>query len=114
MLYEPIVSDTIGYGRYRQWTLPLLFLGVMVPVSRMYLGVHSANQILFGLTLGFIFLVLYKYVFQKALYEFYWSMLLGHNRLKVIKVIGVIVFNLIVLAIPIIFYQINLVHRPMI
>ena len=114
MLYEPIVSDTLGYGRYRQWTIPLFILGVMVPVSRMYLGVHSANQILFGLTLGFISLVLYKYIFQKALYQFYWNMLIGHKKFRIIKILGVVFLNLVVIGIPIIFYQINLVERPMV
>ena len=68
MLFEPIVSDSIGYGKCRWAILPLFVIGVMVPVSRMYLGVHSANQIMFGLTLGFLFLVLFKFVYQKALY----------------------------------------------
>lgn len=38
----------------------------------MYLGVHSANQILFGLSMGFTFLILYKYIYQKALYHLAW------------------------------------------
>lgn len=50
----------------------LMVLVVMIPISRMYLGVHSLNQILFGLSLGTVFLVLYKYIYQKALYELYW------------------------------------------
>ena len=72
MLYEPIVSDLFGYGKKYWVAFPLFVLAVMVPISRMYLGVHSLNQILFGLTLGFVSLVLFKFVYQKALFELYW------------------------------------------
>ena len=68
LLFEPIVSDTLGYGPFHIMAIPLILLAIMVPVSRMYLGVHSSNQILFGLVFGITSLVLYKYVYQKALY----------------------------------------------
>lgn len=112
LLYEPIVSDSIGYGKYRPWTLVLVLLAIMVPISRMYLGVHSANQILFGLTLGLCFLILYKYVYQKALYELFWEMLLGPMRK--LKLFGIVILNLLVFAIPIIFFQVNADQRPMV
>ena len=112
-LYEPIVSDTLGYGKYRLWVFPLVLLCIMVPISRMYLGVHSANQILFGLSMGFILLVLYKYIYQKALYELYWEMFVGPVSKYYLKLAVIVVLNLIVIAIPIIFYQVNLVQRPM-
>ena len=111
MLYEPIVSDTIGYGKRKLWVFPLFVISVMVPISRMYLGVHSANQILFGLSLGFCFLVLYKYIYQKALYELYWEMVLG--PMKLVKILGIVLLNLIVIAIPMIFFQVNADQRPM-
>ena len=111
ILYEPIISDTIGYGKRRLWIFPLLVFCVMIPISRMYLGVHSANQILFGLSLGFCFLILYKYIYQKALYELYWELLLG--PMKLIKLIGIIILNIIVFIIPLIFFQVNADYRPM-
>lgn len=78
LLYEPIISDSIGYGgRFRPMAFILLIGMVVVPLSRMYLGVHSANQIFFGLSMGSVFLILYKYIYQKALYELYWQFLLG-------------------------------------
>ena len=83
----------------------------MVPISRMYLGVHSLNQILFGLSLGCVFLILYKFIYQKALYELYWEFLLGSRRR--IKIFGVVLLNLICIAIPIIFFVINRNERPM-
>ena len=70
-----MISDVIGFGSlYFGWIF-LFSITLMIPVSRMYLGVHSANQILIGLTLGFIFLVAYRYVYQKALYNFFWGLL---------------------------------------
>lgn len=66
VLFEPIVSDSIGTAKWRRLIMiPLFLLWVLVPISRVYLGVHSVNQILFGLTLGMISLVLFKYIYQK-------------------------------------------------
>lgn len=78
----------------------------MVPISRMYLGVHSANQILFGLVLGQIFLILYKFVYQRYLYYLYWGLLMKHKKWK--KLAIAIVIHIISLIIPIVFYSINL------
>lgn len=72
LLYEPIISDYLGYGPKYIAAFPLVVIGAMVPLSRMYLGVHSANQILFGLSLGLVCLIMFKFVYQKALYELYW------------------------------------------
>ena len=102
MLYEPIFSDAIGYWKYRPWALLLAIFCIIMPISRMYLGVHSANQTLFGISLGFTFLILYKYIYQRALYHLFWEFLIG-TRQK-LKFIAVIFLNLIVIAIPIIFY----------
>ena len=79
----------------------------MVPISRMYLGVHSLNQILFGLTLGFVSLILFKFVYQKALYELYWEMLMKNTGKKTIKIAGIFLLNLICIAIPILFFELN-------
>jgi undecaprenyl-diphosphatase len=112
MLYEPILSDSIGYGgSYRPFSFVLLLFMVMIPISRMYLGVHSLNQILFGLSMGTVFLVLFKYVYQRALYELFWKFLLGEKRK--IKFVGVFILHILTIVIPIIFYQINHDQRPM-
>lgn len=66
------MSDALGYWRYRPWAIVLVILCIMIPVSRMYLGVHSANQTLFGISLGWTFLILYKYIYQRALYQLAW------------------------------------------
>jgi hypothetical protein len=77
----------------------------------MYLGVHSANQIMFGLSLGTTLLVLYKYIYQRALYELFWKFLLGERRK--IKFIGAFLLHVLTIVIPIIFYQVNHDQRPM-
>jgi hypothetical protein len=84
----------------------------MVPISRMYLGVHSSNQILFGLALGLIFLNLYKYIYQKYLYILFWNMVT--NRHKYRKLIIIIVFHIVSLILPIVIKDINSNARPMI
>lgn len=110
MLYEPIVSDSIGYGKHKFWTIFLFVAGIMVPISRMYLGVHSANQILFGLVLGLIFLILYKYVYQRYLYYLYWSLLMNHKKWQ--KLTIAIIIHIFSFIVPIVFYNINLSERP--
>lgn len=110
MLYEPIVSDCIGYGKHRFWTIFLFVVCVMVPISRMYLGVHSANQIFFGLVLGLIFLILYKYVYQRYLYYLYWGLLMNHRKWQ--KLTVAVIVHVLSFIVPIVFYRINLSQRP--
>jgi hypothetical protein len=45
-----------------------------MPLSRQYLGVHSSNQVLLGLTFGLLFLILYKYTYQRQIYSIYWKL----------------------------------------
>jgi membrane-associated phospholipid phosphatase len=47
-LLEPIVSDAIGYQIFHILAIPLTILWVIMPISRQYLGAHTANQVLFG------------------------------------------------------------------
>ena len=113
MLYEPIVSDYLGYGK-RHWAgIPLILFCIMVPLSRMYLGVHSANQILFGLSLGMACLLLFKYVYQEALYSLYWEFLLKNARRKYLKIGGMAILHVFCISTPILFYLLNAQYRPM-
>jgi hypothetical protein len=66
---------------------------------------------MFGLSMGTIFLVLFKYVYQRALYELFWKFLMGEK--KKMKFLGVFFLNILTIMIPIIFYLVNLNHRPM-
>jgi membrane-associated phospholipid phosphatase len=42
----------------------LAFVGVLIPVSRMYLGSHSGNQIMMSLTFAMTGLIIYRYYLQ--------------------------------------------------
>lgn len=77
----------------------------------MYLGVHSANQIFFGLVLGMLFLILYKYTYQRYLYVLYWNLLMNHHKIR--KLIIAVFAHILSLSIPIIFYTINLKSRSL-
>lgn len=103
MLYEPMVSDAIGYGKFKFMSIFLILLWVLIPLSRLYLGSHSVNQVLFGVLLGACFLIIFKYVFQKFLYELCWGFLTKPSIQKR-KVMMVIVINIMCFIIPIIFY----------
>lgn len=66
------MSDVFGYLRFHLLAIPLAIIWVLMPIVRMYLGLHSADQVLHGIVYGFSFLIMYKYVFQKYLYKLYW------------------------------------------
>lgn len=110
VLYEPIVSDAIGYGKYKFMAIFLLILWVLIPLSRTYLGTHSTDQLLYGFVLGLGFLVIYKYYFQKYFYELCWNFFT--KPLPKIKLLAVIILNAECFVIPIIFYYLNVAERP--
>jgi membrane-associated phospholipid phosphatase len=74
-----------------------------MPFSRLYLGSHSVNQVLFGLSIGFILLILYKFIYQKILYELYWYFI--NYKKDIIKISIIIIFHIIIIIIPIIIYN---------
>ena len=112
LVYEPLIADRLGFLGYRRalW-LFLVGIGILVPVSRMYLGSHSANQVVMGLTLGLTFAVLYRYIFQKFLYEFFWELV--SKPVSVVKVVLVVLLQVGFFCLSIIFYQLNSESRPM-
>jgi len=67
----------------------------------MYLGVHSLNQVLFGLTLGVSLTVLYRYAWRKAFYHWYARI----YKLKKFKYLIIIVtLHLFMFFLPFIFF----------
>lgn len=68
LAYEPILSDFVGTGPKRVLLAVWLVISALVLISRMYLGAHSLDQIIFGCLLGFAFLIIYKFQFQRMLY----------------------------------------------
>jgi predicted neutral ceramidase superfamily lipid hydrolase len=82
----------------------------LVLISRMYLGAHSLDQIIFGGLLGFAFLIIYKYQFQKMMYSAVTNILSLKNK-KLYLIINTLLFVMF-LVLPIVEYLINSSNRP--
>ena len=87
-----------------------MFLSIMVMISRMYLGAHSLDQIVFGGMLGFAFLIYYKFFLQEVIYEAVTNILNGRHK-QFYFIINTILF-FVFLAIPIISYILASNNRP--
>jgi membrane-associated phospholipid phosphatase len=70
-MYEPILSDFMGTGKKRAFLYIWVVVGVLVVISRMYLGAHSIDQVVFGSLIGLSFLVIYRFWLQQFLYDTY-------------------------------------------
>lgn len=115
MLYEPIFSDILGFGKFHFVAPLLVIFWITSGISRMYLGSHSSNQVLFGITIALIQLVLFRFVFQKMLFELCWNFLtksFKKHKKQIIKLIGLVFINLFSFIIPIVFYAYNSNYRP--
>jgi len=58
------LSDFIGVGRKKYLFIIWIIIVPLVMISRMYLGAHSLDQIIFGAMMGLTFLVMYRYKVQ--------------------------------------------------
>ena len=81
----------------------------MVSLSRMFLGSHSADQVIYGLFNSLAALVLYRYCLQYKIYQLYKSCLRG-VRTGSIMLANTFVY-ILVLAAPIVVYEVNTSHR---
>lgn len=91
----------MGFENCKTGWIFLVVFGFFVPFSRMYLGVHSLNQVLFGLTLGVSLTVLYRYSWRKAFYYWYSRI----YKLKKVKyLIVAITVHLFLFFLPLIFF----------
>lgn len=82
----------------------MILFGVVVPFSRLYLGVHSVNQILFGFCFGMAWIVIFRYGMRELFYKVFAWML----KLKRINhLIGVIFVHMMLTIIPIVVYKIR-------
>lgn len=109
--YEPFFADILGLGQYAYKLIILLFVASAVCFSRMYLGVHSADQIVLGAFLGIAFLVLYRYCAQKELYRIFSCLI--HNYNRCFNWSCTIIAEILCLLLPIIFFLLNSNNRPM-
>ncbi len=110
MMYEPLLSDFLSCTSNKARMLLVLLLALLVPQSRMYLGVHSANQIMFGLTLGITLNTTYRYFFQERLYTFYGNLLILK---KAIYLLLTIIAHILFIAIPFVIFELNVMNKPM-
>lgn len=65
-----ILVEHYGQGKYYWRVIVSTFLCVLVPLSRMYLGAHSLNQVIQGLTMGCCMNILYIYDIRKQARRF--------------------------------------------
>lgn len=86
----------------------LLFLtsaiGLSVPVSRLYLGAHSTNQVLLGMLIELAFLVIYRYKMQEVLYNLLNKLI---RRKHASQIVYILLVYLLVLIVPYVAYQIR-------
>jgi len=84
--------------------------GFLVPFSRTYLGVHSVNQIMFGLTLGVAATVMYRYSIREWLYVSF-SRVFKQKKPK--HLIVIVLMHIVCFILPFLFFEIYSENRPM-
>lgn len=110
LIYEPVFTDYVGMGKGKFMFVVVMLFGALEPLSRMMVGSHSANEVIFGTTLGMAILVLYRFYLQEALYRIYFNILA--KRKTCVYATMIVVCALIYLIIPVIFYSVNVQNRP--
>jgi hypothetical protein len=110
VLYEPLISDVIGHGPKKIGIIIWLIVAGLVMMSRMYLGAHSLDQIVFGGMLGLSFLIYYKYFLQDLLFKTIINIL--NDRHKKFYFIINTLFAIIFLTIPIVVYVMSVQNKP--
>jgi hypothetical protein len=104
--YSFLAFDVLGRGRKGVWRMVLpVLMGVLVPLSRLYLGAHSSNQVILGLLLGIGWQVIYRYYLMKKLYDLFNYLIANKNTTHLILIF---VINILLLAIPLVIYQYHL------
>lgn len=105
-----MVSKYVGFENFRfAWVLLVLF-GFFVPFSRTYLGMHSVNQVMFGLTLGVGASVLYRYALREWFYVTYSRIF----KLKKVKyLLAAFAVHMVCLGIPFLLFELYTDNRPL-
>jgi len=79
--------EYLGLGRRLEYLGAGVALMIFVPISRMYLGAHSLNQVMQGLSLGLAMVVFFKFCGLKNQIEMFLKNFNSEPRLKWKKVI---------------------------
>lgn len=77
----------------------------MIPLCRLYLGVHSVDQILLGLSMSASILVVYRFGLQKFLFDLLYSCLIYQKSFKKYLIAGIC--HILCFISPIIIFIIN-------
>ncbi len=83
LLYELIITNMIGVGRYYIFLLLPILFAVFVPLSRQYLGAHSADQVLDSLVFSIGLAVLFYYLLKNVILRLFSKMLIIKHPCKV-------------------------------
>lgn len=106
MVYGIIIDDLIGtVGWKKVFLLWLPLVGSMNPVSRMYLGSHSGDQVVYAIFNSVALIVLYHFYFQRKIYKLFKNALLGKHSILLFTLNTIL--YLVVLAVPLILYEVN-------
>lgn len=109
-MFEPIISKYIGFEKLKvAWAFVILF-GIVVPFSRMYLGVHSLNQIFFGFSFGMAWILMYRYGLRHLFYKIFSCML---KLKKFSHLFAAILLHVILMMIPLTIYKIRSENTPL-
>ena len=79
-LYYLLTIEYLGSGPYHLYLSVPAILAVIVPLSRMYLGAHSANQVFQGIVNSFALLVIYRFGLHDFLTDWTYCFLKLSNK----------------------------------
>lgn len=100
----------IGTKGYKKFALLVAVLtGILIPISRQYLGSHTADQVTSGVLHSLAALIFYRYFLHQKIWNFLNRICLGLSS-TLATIITTIIF-LISIAVPFIIYAININHR---
>jgi hypothetical protein len=111
VFYYLLILEYLGTGPYYLYMLIPLSTSFIVPLSRMYLGAHSANQVLQGVVNGFAMLVIYRYWLHDYIRKWVNSLLHFYELKRRTALIKTIIVNIIVIIFPMLCYAYNAAYE---
>jgi membrane-associated phospholipid phosphatase len=100
----------MGTKGYKKIALLVAVLtGVLIPISRQYLGSHTADQVTSGVLHSLVALVFYRYFLHTKIWKFLNKIYLGFFDTFTIAITSILFLASI--AVPFIIYGINTNHR---
>lgn len=109
-LYYLLIIEYLGSGPFHLYLGVPVLLAFIVPLSRMYLGAHSANQVLQGVVNSFALLVVYRFGLHDFLRDWVNCFLKLTNKYKH-YLRNTIIVHIIMTIIPLFCYFYNHLYR---